>query len=85
MLGHYEFRKTTYVIAGGILARLQIVFRTMYEAYNISILLYRSGFTKVGQLRTLAIGSVLHLTVELRKCHYRDIEFLGQLDRKSVV
>ena len=52
----------------------------MDKANHIRILLDRSGFTKVGQLRTFSFSSLtaFHTTVQLRKCDNRDIQFLRQ-------
>ena len=55
----------------------------MDEADDISILLDSTRLTKVGELRTLAIGiptlqSVLHTTVELGEGDDGDIKLLGQ-------
>ena len=52
----------------------------MDETYHIGILLDGSGFTKVAQLRALALFSftILHTTVQLRQGDDRDIQLLGQ-------
>ena len=83
VLRHYKLGQSAYIVALGIDTATLIILRTVYEAYNIGILLDSTRFTKVGELRPLVlVATVFELSVELRKSDNRNIEFL---DRKSVV
>ena len=86
MFCHNKFGKPPYVISGSILIGMQVVFGAVDKAYNVGILLYRSRFTEVAKLWTLAISTRFNGTVELRKRYNRNIKlFCKLLDRKSVV
>ena len=70
VLGDDKFSLATNVFALGINSRLGVVFGTVNEANDVGILLNRTRFTKVAQLRTLAvlvIATRFHITVELRQ------------------
>lgn len=79
VLGDYELGEAAYIVAVGVGIAPQIIFRTMNETHDVGILLYGAALTQVAQLRPLAVGSGFDRTVELRQCHDRNIQLLGQL------
>ncbi len=80
VLSHDKLGLTLDIVAILIDRRLEIIFGAVDEAHDICVLLYRSRFTEVGQLRALVfIAAVFELSVKLRQRYYRDIEFLCQL------
>ena len=59
---------------------MRVVFRTVYETYDVGILFDGTGFAEVGQLRALVlVAAVFELSVELRKGDDGYVEFLGEL------
>ena len=48
------------------------------ESHNVCILLDRSRFAKVGELRTVIAGPLPERGLAARKLKYRHFEFLGQ-------
>jgi len=63
-------------VGAGLLAG-KIIFLAIDEQNDVGVLFDRSRFTQVGELRALVVA-VLDLAGELRQCHDRYREFLGQ-------
>src|SRR5205809_3921501 len=55
----------------------EVIFLAIHEEHDVSVLLDRTGFAQVGQLRPLVV-TVFNLTRELRQGDDRNIELLGE-------
>ena len=77
MLGYDEFGQATNVVVLLVDGRVGVVFRTMDKGYEVSVLLYGSGLTQVGEDGSLVVAGGSG-AVELREGYDRNVQLLGQ-------
>src|SRR3984957_562409 len=83
---HLSFPSNILELLGplGVLARiatrllvLEVIFLSKNEQHHVRVLFDRTGFAKIGELRTLVVA-LLDLARKLRERQDRNIELLGQ-------